>query len=398
MYSRGQDLEFVRSVRTLNQTTLKVTHYLMDRQPWDFLVSIFMGTDIMSHFMWKHMQSRGATAPEGIRDILANAIRDCYRDVDAALAELMEKVGDETYVIVMSDHGFGAMDSYMSVNAWLIERGYLKFKRTPLAQARYLAYRLGITPLNVYGLLLALRLGDRMRQTSRKNIGLVQKIVKSGFLSFNDVDWSRTRAYSYGYGGPIFVNLKGREPQGIVDPGAAYDRLIDELVADLKQLKEPGTGLPFVGEIHPGRTIYSGPNVDRAPDLIFPRDPRYAGLGLAEFPSNRWLTPSPDRSGHHRMDGIIFMSGPGIRPGYEITGASIMDVAPTVLALMDVPIPEAMDGRVLEAAMDPELRRQLNITYTSGEEAATTQPFAPEMSGEDEELLRERLRNLGYIG
>src|SRR5690606_13400749 len=106
MYSRGQDLEFVRSVRTLNQTTLKVTHYLMDRQPWDFLVSIFMGTDIMSHFMWKHMQTKGALAPEPIRETLANAIRDCYRDMDENLAALMEAAGDDTYTIVMSDHGF----------------------------------------------------------------------------------------------------------------------------------------------------------------------------------------------------------------------------------------------------------------------------------------------------
>lgn len=399
MYSRGHDLEFVHSVRALNETTLKATRYLMERQPWDCLVSVFMGTDIMSHFMWKHMESNGATAPAPIRDVLANAIRDCYRDVDGALAELIERAGDDTYVIVMSDHGFGEMDYYMSVNAWLIDRGFLRFKRTPMSQARHLLYRLGVTPLNVYGLLLALRLGNRMRKTARKNIGLVARLLRLCFLSFDDVDWSRTRAYSHGYGGPIFLNLKGREPQGIVAPGREYEAVVDELIRGLQQLKEPGTNLAFVGEIHRSNSIYSGPHVGRAPDLIFfPRDPKYAVLGLAEFPSSRWLTPSPDRSGHHRMDGILFVSGPGIRPGYQIRGASIMDVAPTVLALMGVPIPTVMDGQVLESAFTADLREHLDVTHIDRETSMPEQQFVPEMSSEDEEVLRERLRDLGYIG
>lgn len=399
MYSRGQDLQFVQSVRALNQTTLRVARYLMDRQPWDFLVSIFMGTDIMSHFMWKHMVTRGASAPEAIRDVLANAIQDCYRDVDAALAELMQAAGEDTYLIVMSDHGFGEMASYFSVNPWLAERGYIKFKRNPLSQLRYLAYRLGLNPLSIFGLIRNLGLADTVRKSSRKNLGLMQEIVKALSLSFRDVDWSRTRAYSNGYAGPIFINLKGREPQGTVAPGAEYEAVLEEIIADLRQLKEPGTDLPFVGEIFRGREIYSGAHIDQAPDLIFfPRDWKYAGLGMVEFPSNRWLAPSPDRSGHHRMDGILFLSGPGVRPGYQVQGASIMDIAPTVLALMDVPIPELMDGHVLEAAMTPELQRQLNITYSQGEMVRQEVEAVPEMSSEDEELIRTRLEDLGYLG
>lgn len=398
MHSRGQELEFVRSVRALNQTTLRITRYLVDQQPWDCLISVFMGIDIMSHFMWKHMETQGALAPESIRDVLANAIRDCYQDMDKALAELMQMVDDDTYIIIMSDHGFGSMDSYISVNTWLANQGYLKFKRNPLTQLRYALYRLGITPLNIYGLMLALRMGGAMRQTSRRNPGLMKNMVKNAFLSFKDVDWSRTLAYSIGYAGPIFVNLKGREPQGIIEPGEKYEALLDKMIADLKSLKEPDTNLPFVGEIHRGCDLYQGPNADRAPDLIFmPRDPKYAGLGLVEFPSNRWLTSSPDRSGFHRMEGILFMSGSGIRRGYYIQNSSIMDITPTVLALMGVPIPKAVDGRVLEAALTDELRQQLTITYTEDEDVGPNELLMPDISAEDEEVLRTRLRDLGYV-
>lgn len=398
MHSPGQESAFVRSVLELNQTTLQVTQYLMQRQPWDFLVSIFMGTDIMSHFMWEHMETGATSAPEPAREELANAIRRCYQDVDAALAQLLEEVGDDTYVIVMSDHGFGSLDNYMSVNAWLAEQGYLKFKRSPVSLGRTLLYRVGFTPLNIYGLLIRLGLANVLRRTSRKHIGLVGRMIKKVFLSFDDVDWARTRAYSNGYAGPIFVNLKGRELQGTVLPGEEYEGLIATIVDDLQQLKEPGTDRPFVGDIYPGHSIYSGPYVDRAPDLVFfPRDWRHAGLGMVEFSSNRWLTASPDRSGHHRMDGILFLSGPGIRPSFPIQDASIMDIAPTVLALMGVPIPADMDGRVLEQAFTDDLRRQLTITYTEHAVKGPKQRPAPAITAEDEELLRGRLRDLGYV-
>lgn len=398
MYSRGQDLEFVQSVRKLNETTLQVAHYLLERQPWDCFVTVFMGSDIMSHFMWKHMETKGATAPEPVREVLANAIKDCYQDLDKAVAELMAAVDENTYVIVMSDHGFGGMESYMSVNAWLVKQGYLKFKRNPLSQLRYALYRLGITPLNIYGLLLTLGLGNTMRQTSRRNVGFVQKIIKNLFLSFGDVDWSCTRAYSIGYGGPIFANLKGREPEGSVSPGTEYETLLEQLINDLKHLEEPDTGLPFIGEIFRGHELYTGSEISRAPDLIFmPRDERFAGLGLVEFASNKWLTSSPDRSGHHRLDGILFMAGPGVKNGQEIR-ASILDIVPTVLALMNVPIPEEMDGNVLKQALTDALYQQLTITYRSTEVDTDIGPGNPvEIDAEEEEILRSRLRDMGYV-
>ncbi len=397
MHSRSQNAEFVQTVRALIGSTLKATRYMMDRQPWDLLVTVFMSTDIMSHYMWGEMEAGASSAPQPLRDGVTSAVQDCYRDADTALAELLEAAGPETVVIVMSDHGFGPLDQYMSVNAWLIEQGYIHFKRSLPSRIRYGLYRAGITPLAIFGLLLKLGLGEPMRRTSRKNIGLVARVIQSLFPTFRDVDWSRTTAYSNGFFAPITVNLKGREPMGIVAPGAEYEALLTKITGELRQLREPGTDLPFVGEIHRGRTLYSGSSIDAAPDLVFmPRDPRTIGVGLVEFATNRWLSPSPDRSGSHRMDGILFMTGPGVRRGVELTGASIMDIAPTVLALLGAPIPRAMDGRVLEGALDDDLRGRLEIAY-SQQEAAAAEVGLSGMTAEDEELIRARLRDLGYV-
>jgi predicted AlkP superfamily phosphohydrolase/phosphomutase len=398
MYSRGQDAEFVRSVRQLNHTTLQATLYLMRQQPWDCLATVFMGTDIMSHFMWKHMENQGAGAPESVRGLVSRAIQNCYQDADAALAQLIEAAGDDAYLVVMSDHGFGPMERYMSVNAWLVERGYLRFKRTPASLLKYAMYRLGVTPLRAYTALRALSLADRVRKESRRETARVQTALKRFFLSFDDVDWPRTRAYSVGYAGPIFVNLKGREAQGIVEPGQGYEDLLEELTGELRALKDPRTGLPFVGEIHPRSDLYWGSHAEQSPDLMFmPRDPTTAGLGLFEFPSNRWLCPGPDRTGYHRMDGILFVHGPGILRAHELQGASIMDVAPTVLALTGVPIPGNLDGQVLRDAMSEALLEEVAITYAPGKEPDRDGHLPFKMADEDEEAVRDRLRGMGYV-
>jgi len=402
IFSQGQEVEFVNDVLAWDQMTLRATEFLMEKQPWDFLFTVFIGTDIVSHFMWRHMATQGASASTNdpaVKETLANAIQSVYRQADMNLARLLEAVGDDVYIVIVSDHGFGPLDYYMHLNAWLVQKGYLKFKRTPAVLLKHLAYCLGITPLRMLELLRALRLGGRVQQTVSERNAWLKSLVKQVFLSLADVDWTRTTAYSAGYGAPIFVNLKGRQPQGIVEPGAENEALLAQLIADLQALRHPDTGEPYVGEIYRPQDLYSGPYTDLAPDLLpLPRNWRNQGYGVHDFASNRWLEPSPDRTGTHRMDGILFLHGPGVRPGYSVEGASLWDVAPTILALMGVPIPENTDGRVLSAALSEELLSQLAITYSEAVDDTPEQPLTPEMSEEDERAIRERLEALGYVG
>jgi predicted AlkP superfamily phosphohydrolase/phosphomutase len=213
------------------------------------------------------------------------------------------------------------------------------------------------------------------------------------------VDWTRTTAYSAGYGGPIFVNLKGREPQGIVEPGAEYDKLLGRITADLRALRHPVTGEPFVGEIFRPEDLYSGPYLKRAADLQFtPKDWGNQGYGVHDFASNRWLEPSPDRSGTHRMNGILCLLGQGIRAGQTVQGASLLDIAPTILGLVGVPIPKTMDGQLLSAAMTDTLRANVQVNYADAELPAPEAETAPEISADEERIIRERLEALGYLG
>ncbi len=401
VFSEGEELKFIDDVLAWDKMTLDATEFLLKRQSWDFLFTVFIGTDIISHFMWKEMETKGASYTRGdakTKEGVAHAIESVYRQIDSFIDKLMKEVDDDTLVMVVSDHGFGALDHYMHLNAWLVQKGYLKFKRTPLVMVKELMFRLGITPLNILNTLRNLKLGGQVQETASTQNARLKTLVKQTFLSLSDVDWSRTTAYSAGYGGPIYINLKGREPQGIVEPGAEYEKLMEKISADLRALRHPDTGEPFVGEIFRPQDLYTGPYAQTAPDLQFtPYDWRNQGYGVHDFASNRWLEPSPDRSGTHRMNGILCLYGPGVKPGATVDKATLMDIAPTILGLMGVPIPKIMDGRMLSAALTDDLRSQVSLTYSDVEQIPLTPEAAPEMSPEEEKIIRERLEALGYL-
>jgi predicted AlkP superfamily phosphohydrolase/phosphomutase len=398
LFRKGYEVEFVKMLMDHHQKNFEAARYLMHKQPWDLLVVEFQHSDTAGHFLWRYMEDGGVGLTGEAKEIVANAMRDIYRDLDAKLGTLIQEAGEDTRVIIMSDHGHGPMKHYFIVNTFLLEKGFIRLKPDVFTSLKYRLFMLGFSPALVYSALLKIKPTEKLRTTENARVVTAKERAKRIFISLEDVDWSRTRAYSDGYGGPIYVNLKGREAHGIVEPGKEYEEVLEGLTQALLSIKEPGTDQPLIGEIHRGRDVYSGPFADRGPDLIFfPKNWEYNSAGKLEFNTRRWLVPAKNRTGHHRMDGIFFAAGPGIRQGFEVSGASILDIAPTALALLRLPVPEEMDGSVLRQMMTPELSEDLEITYSPA--GVSTPDWVPveEMSIEDEEILLTRLRNLGYI-
>jgi predicted AlkP superfamily phosphohydrolase/phosphomutase len=221
-------------------------------------------------------------------------------------------------------------------------------------------------------------------------------LLRRAFLAFSDVDWFRTRVYSLGNYGQLYVNLRGREPQGMVAPGAEYEQVVDDLVERLSHLRHPKTGEAIRVRVYRREEIYQGDHLEEGPDVVFlPEDMRYNGFGLYQFSSRSWLEPTFDRSGGHRMDGVVMLFGPGIRQSHELEETALIDLAPTVLAALGVPVPDDMDGRVLSLAFEDNYFRERPIRYTA---ARPTEPGEQmELPPEQEEMIKERLRGLGYI-
>jgi predicted AlkP superfamily phosphohydrolase/phosphomutase len=395
-HALGQEARLVEALERLTQMNRETLRYLMARDEWDFFMTVFKEPDVAMHWLWRFMDESHASyvtdAPETVRQ----GLKQCYRNMDAALAELLEAAGDDTILIVMSDHGSGPLEQYIHANAWLLSQGLMQLRGNATTRAKRVLYRAGLTPTSLYKLTMALGRGPQMAQTMRHHKMGVMSMVRRIFLSFADVDWSRTKAYALGNYGQLYVNLRGREPQGSVAPGAEYEQVVDDLVERLKVLRHPRTGEAIPVRVYRRDEIYQGDHQAEAPDIVFlPEDMRYNGFGLYQFSSKSWLEPTFDRSGGHRMDGVVMFAGPGIRRGQALSGARLIDLAPTALAALDVPIPDDMDGRVLTEAFEDGFFDERPVRYTAAR--ADRPRHEMELTAEQEEMVKEHLRGLGYV-
>jgi predicted AlkP superfamily phosphohydrolase/phosphomutase len=223
--------------------------------------------------------------------------------------------------------------------------------------------------------------------------GLMRKL----FLSLVDVDWERTRAWAVGSFGQIYINTAGQRPHGIVQPGEEYERLCAEIAGRALQMQDPASGEPIVERVYRREELYTGRHLDRTPDLILrTTDMRYLAFGHADFGSNRLVEPVQGMSGHHRPNGVCFVHGPGVVAGSRLEGASILDLAPTILWLRGQPVPSAFDGRALTQAFTEEWRSAHPLATVERDTQRDADDEA--YSGEDEEAIRERLKGFGYAG
>jgi len=266
---------------TLGKREEAMLHF-MDTEEWDFFMLQIMETDRLHHFLWEEMEKGDPK--------YAPAFLELYHRLDDLLGRLYDRLGEDVTLMVMSDHGFTLMKKEVYVNRWLQDHGWLSFtKDSPES------------------------LGD-MHPDSR--------------------------AYSMDPG-RLFINLRGREPQGSVDPGKEYEALREELVQSLSGLRDPDGGEPMIERVYRREEIYSGECYPQAPDLVAMP---HRGYDLKGSIKKDVLTDRGVITGAHTYDDAMFY----VRAqeiGKEVV--AIVDVMPTILQLMGVPIPQDVDGEVL---------------------------------------------------
>jgi predicted AlkP superfamily phosphohydrolase/phosphomutase len=172
----------------------------------------------------------------------------------------------------------------------------------------------------------------------------------------------------------------------------------DEIERLAYEFRNPHTGRQLIGQVLRREEIYSGPYLDRAPDLILrPREPSDIFFGLADFGHRDTVSTVYRYSGMHRDHGMLIMNGPGIRHASTIEGASIQDLAPTILHAMDLPVPMDMDGQVLVQAFADEYVQSFPVIL--GDLTAPAEEMAEtDYTEEGEKEIMERLEGLGYLG
>jgi predicted AlkP superfamily phosphohydrolase/phosphomutase len=369
----------------------EIALYLSQTKPWDFFMVHIMETDSVSHQMWHLLDKRERPRYHG-GDCQGNPILEIYQLADRFVGEIAARLDEDTTLLVISDHGFGPLFYNIYLNCWLYEHGYLVLKRNVTTLLKRLAWRAGLTPENLYVWAERLRLLDLGASLRH---GHLHDLLGRVFLSTQNIDWPRTRAYSYGNVGQIYLNLKGREPQGCVEPQSSKP-LIAEIIAGLKKLTIPSTGQPVFERIYCKEEIYWGEALDRAPEILVVPPDGVMAVGTTEFLSNRVITPTYAGSGWHRMEGIFIAAGKTIEPGPK-QKLRIVDLFPTIVALLELPIPEGLDGQ--QASLGVHLRQP---SAGKGEQPGRSLvlPRSGKVSSPGEaweKEIRERLQGLGYI-
>lgn len=387
----SEPLTYLAKVRADVKASAEYALYLLKKEPYTFFMYVFGIVDILQHQFWNHIQADPNELNESDRAIRDKVIA-IFSQVDDGVGEMVKLAEDETTIILMSDHGFGPMKGFMHVNNFLLDKGYLVLKSGGMSAIKRALFRAGVTPQNVHLTLKALKLDLRRKVNRGRAYGMLRRF----FLSFDDVDWTKTRAFALGHIGQIYINLKGRQPSGIVSPGDEYEKLRDQIRADLLKLKHPDTGEQLIARVLNREEIYHGALLDNTPDLLLlPADFKYVAFGESEFASNKIVGPTLGHTGHHRLEGIGAVIGPQVQVGAQIQNASLIDLAPTILYALGLPIPPDMDGRVLTEAFTPEFVNQTALQY--GTEDAVRTDFGGTYSDDEQEQVIQRLADLGYI-
>ena len=384
---------FLQDMLDFDVTRTDTIVWMMQHKPWDLLACVLKTPDTVHHEVWHIIDPAHPRYDAELNRQFGPAVLDYFKQIDACVGRIIAAAPPDAFIAILSDHGGGPFHKFFHVNNWLAQQGLLKFKRTPLSLFKHTLFRLGFTPITSLKIVNFLRLGRVRRRVKR---GRGRGVLKRLFLSFGDVDWSRTKAFAVGNFGQIYLNVKGQRAQGTVEPGAEYEAVREQIIQLALALRDPEGGDHVIAQVYKKEELYHGERVVNAPDLILHTDrSKYVSFGHADFGSNKILEPSIGQTGHHTMDGIVVLHGPSVKAGEAIRG-DIIDIAPTILYALGLPVPAVIDGQVLQAAFAPEYLAAHPIVSTATSPDGTAESTRA-YSEEDMEQVMERLRQLGYV-
>jgi predicted AlkP superfamily phosphohydrolase/phosphomutase len=293
----------LKEIFEMTRKRFALARYLLAEKEWDYFMMVEIGVDRIQHAFWAYMDKTHRNYCPG--NPYENAIFEYYQFVDTQIGELLKLADKNTTVFIVSDHGCQKMEGSICINEWLIREGYLTLLETPTTPTPFAKLK---------------------------------------------IDWSKTKAWGDGgYYSRIFLNVRGREPQGIVDL-ADYDKLRAELAGKIEAIPGPD-----------GKSI--GTRVLRPEDLYKFRNGIAPDL-MAYFGNLAWRSAGtvgrssiytfendtgPDDA-NHGQHGIFIARPPSGKQGEKLANLEIQDVAPTILRILDVPIPDDMEGKVIEGA------------------------------------------------
>jgi predicted AlkP superfamily phosphohydrolase/phosphomutase len=310
---RMDEATFMEDLHRAFEDRAQVILSRLDSRDWDLLVGVIESTDRVQHMMWRLTDPKHPMYDAKLAARFGDSIERIYRQCDTFIAEVLERLEPGIPVLIVSDHGFHSWRKAVNLNTWLVQQGYMALE--------------GQVPSEK-------KLDD----------------LFGGGEFWENVDWSRTKAYAMGLG-QIYFNLRGREAKGIVGAGAEYKQLADELSAALLTMKDPDDGSPIVRAVYKRDDVYTGEFLHNAADLQVGMEDGYrvswqttlggSPQGIVYPNMKKW---SGDHGGYdYKMTAGVLISTKPISQ----SEARIIDIAPTVLKYFGLTVPKEIDGKSL---------------------------------------------------
>jgi predicted AlkP superfamily phosphohydrolase/phosphomutase len=352
----GKSDPLIDATLRMTERRIQLTLYLMKEKPWDFCYVAFVGADRLQHPLWD--------------DIIALDTRamEYFRLLDHGLGLILEQLGPDDSLFIVSDHGFQGATRFFDINEYLYGKGLLALG-TSSQRSQASHYTTLKHTLKQVGLLSLARKTKRML----KKTGAIQEYMGDVLQPvLTDIDWEQTRAYV-----PSMSGFLGGYADIFLDHKLDETSLTD-LCEDLKRLHHPRTGQPLIDAIYTTEVFGKGPYAPREPHLLLlPTDGITFRMSLGN--TRLWDDANTTR-GTHQKDGVLYAYGKGIKQGFKAPNAELYDIVPTVLHSMGLPLPGPFDGRVLD-----EL-------FVERKQIEQTSPVT--VNGTGSSLVRRRLKKL----
>ncbi|RBI60711.1 hypothetical protein DMJ13_17265 [halophilic archaeon] len=333
--------EYLDNFFNIEEDRIKVTKYLIEEHPAKAMLLIFSGPDILLHEVGHLLDSDHPKYNEYLADQYGDAPFELLELYDSFLSWLLDEMGDDDVLMVLSDHGHGPVYDAVNLNSWLYQNNYLDLNKSILTKSKAFAFNhLFDTAEHI---LKQTNLYDKVKlHIARSNNGGGSfELADLLTISQDDIDWSTTSAFTVAGDGQIFINEK-------VISGREYDSFRDKLRNDLLSMTNPKRSEKILEDVLYGEDVYKGSFTETRPDLVCIPKPTYRLKFPQTMKTNQFIVKPQKWFSHTseaEMDGIFYMCGSNVatKSGVEV---NLTDFAPTILQLLNVPIPKEMDGEV----------------------------------------------------
>ena len=360
---------FIKDLNFVTEKLEETSVYLIKKYKPEFFMVVFDDLDRLQHFFWRHMDKKHPMYDKEKSEKYKDAILNYYKKLDLVINNLIKFADKNTFIMILSDHGFGPIYKEVYINHYLRSLNLLKLKKEKELQKSILK-KLGITKENLIYLSNSYKLNKIIKKIPYKLKVFLNSNINSTKLGDSSIDWFNTKAYFFSHSGRgIMINLKNRQINGIVSEGKEYDSIRDLIISKLKRIKDDSTGKRLIKNIFKREEIYKGSYIKNSPDLIVEMEEGYiAQEGLGKEPIMLSKQGSAYKSADHKANGIFIAKGPNIIKNKKIKNANILDVTPTLLYLLNIPISKDIDGKILKEIILNYNSKKVKYTKTNNPE------------------------------